>query len=293
MTDKVDTALDAIRLASSMSHDFYGKPLVICYSGGKDSDAILQLALESGVDFEVNHSHTTVDAPETVRHVRETFSTLEDAGVKCDVSMPTYKGVRVSMWSLIPIKRMPPTRLVRYCCDVLKESSCTDRLKVFGVRACESRARAERKSFEVIAANKKAAGHWELSHAAEVYEDSKHLPDVYDCNLISRMKSHGSTCVNPIIDWTETDVLDYLRSRKVGLNPLYERGYNRVGCIMCPMAGRNGRLKEAAVYPKYKDAYMRSFEHMLREREQDFARNGKPQKTCTSGGWKTQRSRDK
>lgn len=35
------------------------------------------------------------------------------------------------MWNLIPKKLMPPTRLVRYCCDVLKETAGKKRLKEF------------------------------------------------------------------------------------------------------------------------------------------------------------------
>ena len=45
----------------------------------------------------VLHNHTTADAPETVRFVREEFRCLEEKGVKCDISYPVYKGARVTM----------------------------------------------------------------------------------------------------------------------------------------------------------------------------------------------------
>lgn len=120
--DKEQKSIERIRLASQMSLQHYGKPLVCTYSGGKDSDVMLEIFRRSGIPFEVHNSHTTADAPETVRHIRETFRKLELADIPCEIHMPTYKGKRTSMWELIPEKLMPPTQLVRYCCQILKEN---------------------------------------------------------------------------------------------------------------------------------------------------------------------------
>lgn len=60
--DKVDIAIMRLKEAEAMSEIYYNKPLLVCYSGGKDSDTILELAKISGINFEVQHSHTTVDA---------------------------------------------------------------------------------------------------------------------------------------------------------------------------------------------------------------------------------------
>ncbi len=114
--DKEQTAIERLRLASEMSLRFYKKILVVTTSGGKDSAVCVALALRAGIPFEVLHNHTTVDAPETVRYVREDFRRLEEKGIKCTINFPFYKGRRVTMWSLIPQKLMPPTRIVRYCC---------------------------------------------------------------------------------------------------------------------------------------------------------------------------------
>lgn len=134
-------AIARLRLAAEMSEAYYGKPLIITVSGGKDSDICLYLAAASGIRYEVMHNHTSVDAPETVYHVREQFRRLELAGVKCTVNYPTYKGVPVNMWMLIPQKLMPPTRTVRYCCSVLKESGGAGRMITTGVRWAESASR--------------------------------------------------------------------------------------------------------------------------------------------------------
>ena len=75
--DLEQTAIERLRMTSDMSLRLYKQPLVITYSGGKDSDVLLHLAGAAGIPYEVLHSLTTADAPETVWHVRETFRRLE------------------------------------------------------------------------------------------------------------------------------------------------------------------------------------------------------------------------
>lgn len=79
------------------------------------------------------------------------------------------------------------------------------------------------------------------------------------------MQKRKSVC-NPIIDWTDTDVWDYIKSEKIPINPLYGCGFKRVGCIGCPMAGKS-RYAEFARYPKYQKLYISAFDRMLAERE--------------------------
>lgn len=70
MSDLEQMAIDRIKLASEMSWGYYKKPLVCTYSGGKDSDVMLELFRRSGVQFEIQNSHTTADAPQMA--VKET-----------------------------------------------------------------------------------------------------------------------------------------------------------------------------------------------------------------------------
>lgn len=118
MIEEVDLekiSIERIRMASEMSLRHYEKPIVCTYSGGKDSDVMLELFKRSGVPFEVHNSHTTVDAPQTVYHIREKFKELENLGIKCEIEKPPInksdpKKRRFTMWSLIVKKKMPPTR---------------------------------------------------------------------------------------------------------------------------------------------------------------------------------------
>lgn len=90
---------------------------------------------------------------------------------------------------------------------------------------------------------------------------------VWDCTLIRTMKDKGDTVVNPIYHWTDTDVWEYVRRNNIKMNPLYEKGYYRVGCIGCPLATYKEKTKEFSDYPTYKRAYINAFDKMLKARE--------------------------
>ena len=153
--DLESKAIERIKTASEMSLRYYQKPLVCTYSGGKDSDVMLELFRRSGIPYEVHNSHTTVDAPQTVYHIRKKFRALELKGIKATIEKPTYKGKPITMWTLIPQKGIPPTRKMRYCCSILKETGCPNRFIATGVRWDESRARRDLKEFETITKTKK------------------------------------------------------------------------------------------------------------------------------------------
>lgn len=118
-----------LKIASEMSLEHYNAPLLLTHSGGKDSCVLTELALRAEIPFEVMHAHTTADAPETVHFVRKEFARLENRSIRCSINYPLYKGRRTSMWDLIPRKLMPPTRVARYCCAVLKEQNGKGRFR--------------------------------------------------------------------------------------------------------------------------------------------------------------------
>lgn len=245
-------AFERLRLGAETSKRMYNAPLLLCYSGGKDSDVLLQLAINSGIDFEVLHNHTTIDAPETVYHIRNTFKKLELQGIKCTIEKPTYKGERVTMWSLIPMKMFPPTRIVRYCCTVLKERGGRNRAIVTGVRRAESIARSKRGIYEDYNSDKKK------KIILNNDNDDKR-------RWFERCQKQAKTIINPIVDWNDENIKDYIQSEKIDLNPLYCEGFRRVGCVGCPMAGKH-RYVEFRRYPTYKKAYIHAFDRMLSAR---------------------------
>lgn len=248
-------AIERIKMASDMSLHHYRQPLVCTYSGGKDSDVMLELFRRSGVPFEAHNSHTTVDAPPTVYHIRKKFRELEEKGINAKIEMPTYKNKQVTMWSLIPQKGMPPSRLMRYCCSVLKETGCANRFIATGVRWDESNARLGRAEYETIASSKK-----------EKILISDEIMLMNDNSDKRKMTEHcmkkNKMVVNPIIDWKHRDIWDFIQSEHIDYNHLYDCGYKRVGCIGCPMASKS-RWKEFSDFPTYQRAYIRAFDKML------------------------------
>ena len=237
-----------------MSFMLYKKPLVFTDSGGKDSAVICKLAENAGIPFEIIHSHTTADAPPTVYHVRKRAKMYEDKGIKYTILHPTYKGEPTSMWALIPQKLMPPTRLARYCCEVLKEQNGKDRFIATGVRWAESNSRKNNRGILEILGNGKPK-------TMLLNNDND-----ADRRLFETCQLKGKRVCNPIIDWKERDVWDYLHEQKVEVNPLYCEGWTRVGCVGCPMASK-ARTMEFGRFPKFKQMYINAFDRMLQVRK--------------------------
>ena len=234
------------------------EPYYLCYSGGKDSDVIRILADLAGVKHDIVHNHTTVDAPETVYYVRSIPNIIID-----------YP--KTSMWDLIPRKLMPPTRLARYCCAELKERGGQGRVKVTGVRWAESNNRKESAGTIKIIGSPKTTQKYADEIGVEYHVSKQQGLIMNDDNDESRrMVEHcyrtTSTMVNPIVDWTDDDVWEFLNHYGCRSNPLYECGFKRIGCIGCPMASKN-RYTQFRLYPKYKNNYIKSFDRMVAERK--------------------------
>ena len=276
-----------------MSLEYYHKPLILTYSGGKDSDVLLQLAIESlkPNEFEVLNSHTTVDAPETVYYIRDKFKELADMGIKATVKYPHDKdGNYLSMWSLIVKKEVPPTRFIRYCCKELKETSTPNRFVATGVREAESQGRKGRDVFATRGLRKSEAYYYYYSHVKEVFEDDKARREadgvnaneqgVYDCMFISKAKKNDDLICNPIYKWLDNEIWEFIRDREMKYNPLYDKGFYRVGCIGCPLAGN--QVTELEMYPKYKNLYILAFQKMVDKRKE----KGKVQTSKYSQIWK-------
>lgn len=239
--DKVETAIGRLRAFEPREGYF------VAFSGGKDSQCIYHLCVEAGVKFDAHYSHTTVDPPEVIYFMREHYPNVI-------VDKPD-----ITMWQLIVEKGMPPTRKVRYCCDVLKEGGGRGRIAVTGVRWEESTKRKHNR------------GLLELNNYTRQYiklmNDNDEARRMFETCTMKSMHT-----LNPIIDWTSEDVWEYLNSRSIPHCSLYDEGFDRIGCIGCPLAGPVQMQKEFARYPKYKQAYLRAFEKMLKVREG----NGKP-----------------
>lgn len=125
-----------------------------------------------------------------------------------------------TMWQLIYSKGLP-TQMSRFCCSELKEGGGVGRIVVTGVRHAESSKRAKRK-------------------------------------MVERNPRTNIMSVQPIIDWTDDDVWEYIRLHELKYCHLYDEGFTRLGCVMCPLQGRKGMLRDMERWPKIAAAYRRA-----------------------------------
>ena len=274
-TEKERVAIERLRTFVPQN----GEPYYLCYSGGKDSDVIRILAQLADVPHEIHHNLTTVDTPETMQYIKSIPGVIIDKARYAD-------GTPKTMWNLIPRKLMPPTRMIRYCCEHLKEWGGKGRLRITGVRWDESVKRKQNRGVVNIVGKPKTTEN-ALIDAGLPYQinpsggiilsmDNETVRSAGD--FVQTCYKSTTTTLNPIVDWTEEDVWAFLHYYGCESNPLYQCGYSRIGCIGCPIANQKNQRKELELYPKYRANYVRAFERMLIERE----RKGKSNK-----GWKT------
>ena len=85
--------------------------------------------------------------------------------------------------------------------------------------------------------------------------------------MVEHCYKRTKVTVNPIIDWEDSEIWDFIKAHSIPYCSLYDEGFQRIGCIGCPMARTRGREQEFIRWPKYKEAYLRAFKKMLEERE--------------------------
>lgn len=239
--DKVQLAIKRIKAYEPPEGYF------LAFSGGKDSVVCKALCDMAGVKYDAHYNVTSVDPPELVRFVK----TFPD--VHFDIPHDD-DGKPVTMWNLIVKKKFPPLRMMRYCCQELKEGSGAGRFVITGVRWAESTRRSKTRAGLEYGSGQRAL--------LDVDD-----PDNQEKVMFRFCPAKHKRVLNPIIDWGADDVWEFIHTYKVRYCSLYDEGFKRLGCIGCPMGDIKGMTRGFERWPQYKKLYIRAFERMIRERE--------------------------
>lgn len=251
--DKVEVAIDRLKMFEP-KEGYY-----LAFSGGKDSVVCKALMNMAGVKYDAHYAVTGIDPPELVYFIKRNHPDVI-------FDIPKDKnGNRITMFTLIPQKKMPPTRLARYCCEQLKECHGEGRLTVTGVRWSESNNRKRNQGQVTIMSSGKNDKALESGYFKKNEQGGLILinDNAESREIVEHCYSKRKVTLNPIIDWTDSDVWEFIHEYEVKYCELYDKGYKRLGCIGCPMNAA-AAAAELERYPKFKAMYLNAFDKMLK-----------------------------
>lgn len=203
-----------------------------------------------GVKHFYLHSITGIDPPELIYFQRRNFEEYKAAGYL------TYDVMHEKpIFTLMLEKLFPPLRIIRYCCEHLKEGNKPEQgnaILCMGVRKYESINRMKRRNELEIAMPKGKA------NIIMPFDDNENR------QTFDRNNQHN---LNPIAYWRNEDIWAY--SDDVGLDQccLYYGGFVRLGCIGCPMATAAEKETEFARWPGFKKPFVHTLDRMIIERK--------------------------
>ena len=250
---KDDMATRLLREYEPLALERDPRGYAVGFSGGKDSLVVKQLCKEAGVKHFCLYNVTGLDPPELVYFKRKKFAEYETEGVLCRSIMYQRNIVQ-----LMRMKNMPPTRLVRYCCEHLKEATPPEYMSSvfsFGVRQMESASRLKRRD-EMEVYHRRNTNKF----AYDNHENRRNFEVCYAANPLGQIR------INPIArGWSDGDVWDFIHDRRLEYCSLYDEGWTRLGCVGCPMAGQK-RVREFERWPGLERIWRRGFDLMWEER---------------------------
>lgn len=188
-----------------------GHELIISVSGGKDSDLTYKIVSEvleelNINDYVINYFNTTNEVAHTYRYIKESYDPNKFRIVTPDKGLYFWLAEDKN-WYL-------PSVMSRTCCSKYKEGQLStildkkkDYITFLGARKYESAKRADYD--------------WDLNKKMKEIGKPLNIPENWRRFL-------------PIVEWHDEDVWLYILQNNMKYNFMYELGYNRVGCLICP-----------------------------------------------------------
>lgn len=238
LQSRIDYSIDLLKRTEPLALKMHPEGFHLAFSGGKDSQVLYHIAQMAGVKFHAHMQITTLDPPALMRFIRANYPDVE-------LHRPPK-----NFYQLLEEKGSLPTRRGAWCCEKLKEHAGAGRLTLTGVRAAESAGRASR------------------GEVSRVHRDpsKRKLPtSIFDAVEVKHLctSKNDHIVVSPILQWTDADVWNFIRGRGISYCELYDQGWRRIGCVMCPKAAKSSRLRERAAFPGVERAIVRSIDRVL------------------------------
>ena len=239
LKDKIKYSIELLQKSEKMAlkmdpeNGFY-----MAFSGGKDSQALYHIAQMAGVKFKAHMNLTSVDPPEVIRFVKKHYPDVELIKPK------------MSIYDMALKKHLLPTRAMRWCCAEFKEMSGGGKVTLIGIRNSESSRRAKRKEVSTEIKRKRTEQSFD--------QWSKHEEKMVAC-----VSGKDKILISPIINWTESEVWKFLNSNNIPHCSLYDEGYKRIGCILCPMANRKQKIKDCKRFPHVQHKWIQTIQKLI------------------------------
>ena len=198
-------------------------PVYVSFSGGKDSLVVLDLAKSAlkQREFKAFFLNTGIEFPETVEFARDLCR---------EMKVPLEEmSAGSSFWEQVE-KFGPPAKDFRWCCKVCKLASAGDLDAEKGACSLSGKEAANAVAYLTIDGKRKHESFSRARIAAS--ETNPFVPNQLN--------------IFPIRDWRALEVWLYIYWRGLSYNPLYDQGFERVGCWLCPsaLAAEYARVKE-------------------------------------------------
>lgn len=288
---KLQHTVELLRKAEKLALTYDSEDgFFLAFSGGKDSQALYHSAMLAGVKFKAHMNFTSVDPPQVIRFVRENYPDVVTHAPKWSI----YE--RAVQRGILPSMR------IRWCCADFKEAAGAGKVTLIGIRKSESVRRSKRHEVEV--SDKRFSGdlegfmQWredEIKRKEEKLlrkmkrEGKKVNEDYFSANKENEVRcinGKDSILISPIFEWTEQDVWYFLNEVvKVPHCELYDKGYRRIGCILCPMSQQKQKIRELKDFPHVKRGWINAIKKI---REGGVSQDKRTNARYSQSEWNTQ-----